>query len=148
MQESNFPISRSDFRLFDVKCAALIQVTEQAAVKFDGMDKMALDLREPILLFVNQNPTFHRMKDFGFVGRRMEIRVRLNQDFDQAVLTLSELRIECIRQHLEQILGLARVFLLSALLLFPIGGFLHQILNALVFLFLFFRGDWPSVYRR
>lgn len=101
MQEGNFPISRPHFRLFDVKCTTLIQMAEQSAVKFDRMDKTALDLRKPVLFLVNPNPAFHRMKDFGFVGRGVKVRVRLNQDFHQAVFMLGKLRIECIRQHLE-----------------------------------------------
>jgi hypothetical protein len=56
VQKGDLPMPRRDFRLLDVKCAALIEMAEQSAVKFDRPNKMTLDLRQPVLSFVNPDP--------------------------------------------------------------------------------------------
>jgi len=146
VQKDNLPMTRRDFRPLNMKCTALIEMAEESAVKLDWPDKMTLDLRQPVLLFVNPDPTFHSMKNSCLVGRRMKIRVRPEENLRQAVLVFSEPCGYCVRQHLEQTLGLLSVFLLGTLPLLPPIGFVQQVLDALVFLFLLFLCNRPSVH--
>ncbi len=131
-----------------MKCAALIQMAEHAAVEFDWTEEMTVDLRQPVIFFVNPDPAFHSVKDRRFMGRRMEIRVGLEEDFYEAIFVLAELRGYCFRQHFEQLLGLPGILLLCALVFFLLARRVQETLDALVFPFLLVSSNRPSVHRK
>src|ERR1700687_4537737 len=106
MQEGDFPITRRDFGLFNMKFAPFVQVAEQAAAKLHPSGEMTLDFYQSILFGVNPDPACHRMKDGSLVGGGMEIGVWLEENFRKFALTLSVACGYCVRQHLEQTFGL------------------------------------------
>src|ERR1017187_6754938 len=84
---SHFPMARRNFGLPDLKMAPLVQVSQQAASKFNVLHETTIHCGKSFLFDVDPNFAFHVMKNTGLQRRRLKILVWSEAQLYQVSLT-------------------------------------------------------------
>jgi hypothetical protein len=146
--DSHFPVARCNFYLPDLKAAALVQVSQQAASKLDILHEMTINRGQSFLFAFDPQFAFHAMENTSVQGRRLEIQVGSEAQFYQVALTTRVVEHKCIRQHLEQSFSGFFISVLRPPQFLLFGWIAHQLLNTLVLFLQLFRGEGLVVNRQ
>jgi hypothetical protein len=77
-----FPMARDDLGPFHAELASLFQAPQQTPTELNLVCELAIDADQALLLGLNPDLSRHLVKHLSLTGRRLEVGIGLEDQFD------------------------------------------------------------------